>query len=467
MDRRLSDFLPTRRDILKYGGLALAGTWASRGVWPLKVKAAGKVTPRGTARNCILIEMGGAISQMDCWDFKETHWTPKDLDVQKINSELSLSKTLFPTLGGQIQHCALVRSMRAPELVHFNGQYHTQAGRALNVAIAKEIPAFGSIISHELDSQRKDTDTFPAYVSTFLTRSRVGSMGSGFLPTRFTGLDLDPLTVFETFGGNRDGMTQLLEERWRLLTAMAEASTVERATLGSKATDFRAFYEEAHELLNDQRWSSAFTASEEERARYGGDEYGLGLILARNLLVKNAGTRFVYVYDGDRWDHHSYIFDRSKPLNHYVTCTRLDKGLTALLSDLSSMPGLQPGKTLLDETLIVVTSEFGRTPEMNPVKGRDHWRFVYTSLLAGGGVKGGRIVGKSDDVGAQCVETGWKHKQQPQMDNLVATIYSALGIDWSKVVTNTPSGRGYEYIETAPLGGAEFIAGDEIGVLFE
>src|SRR5688572_19213561 len=103
MDRKLMNLAPSRRDVLKWGGLALAGTCMDRLVWPLKVRAAGKATPRGTARNCIFIEMGGAISQMDTWDFKQTRWTPKDLDVQKISSDVALSKTLFPQLSEQMQ----------------------------------------------------------------------------------------------------------------------------------------------------------------------------------------------------------------------------------------------------------------------------------------------------------------------------------------------------------------------------
>ena len=161
---------------------------------------------------------------------------------------------------------------------------------ALNVAVAKEIPAFGSIISYELSSRRAASDTFPAYVSTGLTKSRVGAMGAGFLPTQFSGLDLDPQTVFDTFGGNREGMLQLLERRWKLLAAMSEASVAQKASMGSKATDYRAFYEEAYDLLNDQRWASAFAAAPEEREKYGNDEYGLGLILAKNLIAKNAWT---------------------------------------------------------------------------------------------------------------------------------------------------------------------------------
>jgi hypothetical protein len=103
---------------------------------------------------------------------------------------------------------------------------------------------------------------------------------------------------------------------------------------------------------------------------------------------------------------------------------------------------------------------------MNPVAGRDHYNEIYTTLLAGGGVKGGRIVGKSDAIGAFSVDPGWKHREQPHMDNIVATIYSALGVDWLKRVENTPSGRAYEYIETAPIGGNEFISNDDIAELF-
>ena len=137
MEQQIKDLMPTRRDVLRWGGAALTGVWVDRLVWPLDVRASQNVMPRGTAKNCILIEMGGAISPMDCWDFKETHYTPKDLDVGKASSDLYLSKTLFPELSKEANRFSLVRSMRAPELVHFQGQYHTQTGRAINVAVAK------------------------------------------------------------------------------------------------------------------------------------------------------------------------------------------------------------------------------------------------------------------------------------------------------------------------------------------
>ena len=334
-------------------------------------------------------------------------------------------------LRNYVDKVAFVRSMRANEMIHFIGQYHTQTGRALNVAIAREIPAFGSIVTLRTRISRRESDTFPTFISTSLTRSANGGIGCGFLPTRVTGLDLDPPTVFDSFGDDTTGTNETLERRWRLLEQFEKVTSADRTGLGKKAADYKTFYADARRISGDPRWPKVFQTTEEERERYGNDEYGLGLILARNMITADAGTRFIHVYDGNRWDQHSFIFDRSKRVNHYVNCERFDKGFASLIQDLSSMPGNTPGKTLLDETLIVATSEFGRTPAMNAVEGRDHYRGAYTTLFAGGGIKGGRAIGRTNEDASEVVETGWNHKQQPFMDNTVATIYSALGIDWS------------------------------------
>lgn len=467
----MSNQLPHRRDVLKWGAAALAAAAVGEAIVPLKVKAAGKSKPRGAARNCIVIMMGGAMSQADTWDFKETRYTPKDLNVQKFTSDISLSKTLFPYASEYVDKIALVRSMRANEMIHFIGQYHTQTGRALNVAVAREIPAMGSVVAYELESRRRESDTFPTYMSTYMAQCNNGSIGCGFLPTRTTGLDLDPTTVFETFGGGSvagaSGINSTLERRWKMLQDFEKVVDADRSAIGKTARDYKTFYADAKRIAADPRWSGLFQIANAERERYGNDEYGLGLILARNILRADAGTHFVYVNDGGRWDQHSFIFDRTKRVNHYVNCERFDKGFASLLKDLSSLPGNAPGKTLLDETLIMATSEFGRTPAMNAVAGRDHYRQVYTTLFAGGGVKGGRVIGKTNDDASEAVNTGWKHKEQPFMDNCVASIYSALGIDWMKTFENTPSGRAYEYIQTAPIGGTQFISNDEIAELFE
>lgn len=455
-----------RREVLKWGSAALTAVCLGEIIAPPKARAARKTNPRGTARNCVIIMMGGAISHVDCWDFKETRYTPKDIDIQRFTSDISLSKTLFPRAAEYVDKIALVRSMRANEMIHFIGQYHTQTGRALNVAVAREIPALGSIVAYELETQRRESDTFPTYMSMYMAQSNNGAIGCGFLPTRTTGLDLDPTTAFDSFGGASGGLNETMERRWKLLQEFEKVVDAGRSRMGKQAVDFKTFYANAQRISSDPRWSSLFKATAEDLERYGKDEYGRGLILTRNTLRADAGTRFIYINDGSRWDQHSYIFDRSRRINHYVNCERFDKGFASLVHDLSSLPGRAPGKTLLDETLIMATSEFGRTPAVNAVAGRDHYRQAYTTVFAGGGVKGGRVIGRTNEDGSAVIDTGWKHRVQPYMDNCVASIYSALGIDWRKVIENTPSGRSYEYVQTAPIGGTEFISDDEIAELF-
>ena len=143
-----TDSVVARREVLKWAGAALGGMMAGVS-FPLKVTAQANTKPLGTARYAIFIQMTGAMSQMDCWDYKETKWTPKDLNPQKVWGDLYLPKTLFGRMMASktMERISFVRSMRARELVHFNGQYHCQTGRALNVAVGKEIPAFGSVIA--------------------------------------------------------------------------------------------------------------------------------------------------------------------------------------------------------------------------------------------------------------------------------------------------------------------------------
>ncbi len=465
-----TDNVVARREVLKWASMALAGTMAGVS-FPLKVTAQAKAQPLGTARNAIFIQLTGAMSQMDCWDYKETKWTPKDLDPQKVWSDLYLPKTLFGRVMASktVERLSFVRSMRARELVHFNGQYHCQTGRALNVAVGKEIPAFGSVIAAELDSQRRPSDTFPTYVSVNLRQDRVGPIGSGFFPVTYSGMDLDPGVVFDVFGGANDGATERdLDRRWNTLQRLAEVSPRAQAGLGDKANEYRTFYDYAYRILNDKRWPKVFDISDQDKQRYGTGIVGQNFLLARNVLKANAGTRFVYISETDNfgWDYHSSIYDKTRPTNLYVSADRFDRAFPALLEDLAAMPGHAPGKSLLDETLVVASSEFGRTTYVNNAAGRDHYDQVFTSALVGGGVKGQQIMGATDEVAGKCIDTGWSDKHQPVIDNLVATFYSVLGIDWRKKVENTPSGRGYAYFQTSPIGSSETINPNPLEELF-
>jgi hypothetical protein len=420
--------------------------------------------------------MSGGPPQMDTWDLKETRTTPKDLDPQKVSTDMYLPKTFFPKLieSKMIDRCSFVRSMLGREALHLSGQYRVQTGRAMNPAVAKEIPALGSVVAAELDSQRRPTDTFPTYMSTNLSRNSTGAIGAGFFPNRFSGLDLDTSFVFSVFGSSVEGAGEQLERRWQKLKRLSEVSAGQQASLGNQVSNYSVFYDYAFKIMTDPRWAPVFQSTPEEKARYGSTsnygQLGSGMLLAKNILKAKAGTRFVYISDSiggnGPWDFHASIYDRSRADNIYTQCMKWDQAFTALLEDLAAAPGDTPGKSMLDETIIVSTGEFGRTPRINPGNGRDHYPKAFTALLAGGGVKGGRVIGKTNEDGSDCVEPGWKHKERPQIDNLAATIYSALGVDWRKKVENTPSGRAYEYVQSAPIGSNDFIAPDHIGELF-
>ncbi len=472
----------SRRELLKFFGISVGASLAGEAAWPRKLQAQSrKVTPRKNARNVLFIQNCGAMSPPECLDFKETKYTAKDLDIQKVNSDFVISKTIFPNYEKWAPRATLVRSMYENSLVHFSAQYHTQAGRALNAAILREIPAFGSVIASELESERRGSDTFPTFMSFDLWNARCPQIGSGMLHPRFAGLDINTASVFDSFGGgDESGATNsVLAERWQVLNRMSEVSP--SGGIGGKANDYKAHYEYAYKILMDARFKKVLALTDEEKRRYGvpkdrgTSKIGLAFLLARNVLAADAGARFLWVantYNGGNGpaDNHDQLYGRGALapkgaiLSIYESGPRLDAAFSNLVQDLSTMPGHEPGKTLLDETMICLVHEFGRNPEMNANAGRDHWGPCFANLFMGGGVKPGRVIGKTD--GYKVLDVGWNHKEQPMMDHIVSTIYSALGIDWSKKIVDTPSGRAYEYQQTAPLGGPAFIPLTEIGELF-
>ena len=476
----------SRRELLKLFGVTVGATMAESAGWPLKVQAQSKkVTPRNNVRNVLVIQNCGAMSPQECLDFKDTRYTAKDLDIQKINSEFSISKTIFPNYEKWAPRASLVRSMYENSLVHFSAQYHTQAGRALNAAILREIPALGSIVAMELDSQRRESDTFPTFMSFDLWNARCPQIGSGMLPARFAGLDINTANVFSSFGGEGDSETNsVLAKRWEGMGRLSEVSPVGKQPIGGKADEYPAHYEYAFKILTDARFKKVLNLSEQDKVRYGvpkdtgAAKIGLAMLLARNVIAADAGARFLWVtnsYNGGNgsFDNHVGLYGRGAAapkgaqLSIYESGPRFDAALSSFVEDLSRMPGKAPGKTLLDETMIVLLHEFGRTADMNPAGGRDHWGKAFTNLFLGGGIKPGRVIGKTDETGAAVMDVGWDHKEQPMMDHVTSTIYSSLGIDYSKKITNTPSGRAYEYQQSAPLGGPAFIPQTEIAELFE
>ncbi|MGH9720614.1 MAG: DUF1501 domain-containing protein, partial [Bryobacteraceae bacterium] len=403
--RTVGDLFETRRDLLKLGGLGLAGASVDA-VWPLQMRAGegSKVQPRGAARNVIFYEVSGAISHIESFDFKESAGMPKDLDTRKVASGLYMPQLLFPKLSKHMDKFAILRSMLSHEEVHFRAQYYQQTGRQLNLAFAREIPAIGSVVAMELESRRRPNDTFPAYMSLYLEKGAAGALSTGFLPPRYSVVDINPDAAVKGNALDQKAV-ELLEERWRLLLKLRDAERTRVSGFGKEMAGYQDFYDTAHRLLSDDRWPDAFKITEQDRKRYGNNPVAISAILARNVLAQDAGTHFIHLCHPG-WDHHVYIWDRKAPSNHYKLCEEFDPALSSLMEDLSTIRSkTDPSKTLLDETLVVVMSEFGRTPgALNNMAGRDHYNKCYPALFAGAGVKAGKILGRTDSDGARCLD---------------------------------------------------------------
>jgi hypothetical protein len=464
--KTVQDVLSTRRDLLKYGGLGLAGA-SIEGLWPPKVRAAeigSKVRPRGNAKNVIFYEISGAISHLDTFDFKDNPAVPKDFDVRKISTGIHFPVNFLPRIEKIMPQVAMMRSFVTHEEVHLRGQYYVQAGKQLNVAFAREIPSIGSVVAYELASRRRESDTFPTYISFNLETNQVGALSTGFLPPQYSVFDLNAAQALTGMTLDQKAI-ELVEERWRILEGFRNISRDRMKGFGRSIESFEDFSITAKKLLTDPRWPAAFKLSDDDRKRYGNTGPGLACALARNVLREDGGTHYIHVCQHG-WDHHKYIWDRSKDDNHYKLMAEFDPAIASLIEDLAVTPSkATPGKMLLDETLVVFMSEFGRTPgALNHMAGRDHHKYAFPAMFAGAGAKGGLVLGATDKDGDKVIDTGWNRKQQPRIENVVATMYSALGIDWSKEVRNTPSGRTYVYVD--PLGANGYIPTDELSGIY-
>jgi len=200
-------------------------------------------------------------------------------------------------------------------------------------------------------------------------------------------------------------------------------------------------FQNAFKLMTSVKARDAFDLSKEPasvRERYGMTRFGQSCLLARRLI--EAGVRFVTintfltVFDEITWDIHG-----SKPFTSIagmkeIVCPMYDQGYSALIEDLSQ-------RGMLDNTLVTGLAEFGRTPRINPAGGRDHWPNCWTVSFAGGGVQGGRVVGKSDDIGAYPAE------RPVNPAEIVATIYHSLGIDLETPLPG-PQGRPFTVVDS-------------------
>ena len=435
----------TRREFLRVGGLSVGGLSLS------SLLAAAKPQP-AKAKSCILIFMDGGPSHLELWDLKPNAPVEIRGEFGPIRSSVPgvTVGELLPLTAKQMHHVAQVRSVRHSVNDHNAGSFYLLTGKSpvdgsklIQTDSATTFPPVGAVLA----KLRPPANPLPPYVllPEFQWNNGVdiGGQKGGFLGAScdpfvggdpslkgfsVPGLELAADIPLDRLGRRND----LLAELDRGVGRMGQSSATDRMT---------GFQRKAVEVVTAPHTRSAFDLSKEPtklRVRYGTDpgsdrglearkfgglpHIGQSFLLARRLV--ESGVRLVTVMTGRRidqaWDTHRDHFRLMKK----SLCPPFDGALSALLEDLAD-------RKLLDETLVVVMGEFGRTPKVGQVtsnagataNGRDHWPSCFTVLFAGGGVPGGAVIGASDAIAAH-------PKDRPvSPEDVVATIYHLLGVD--------------------------------------
>ncbi len=393
-----------------------------------------------TARNVIFILMRGAPSQVDTWDLKVGPWTPDNFNPTTIGG-IDFPEGLLPNLAQQLGRIAIVRSMQSTALVHGLLQTWMQIARNPTSATGTIAPNIGSIVALEAEGQRRNDQPLPGFVS-LNTGGRVAKQGY------FSGLysPFDAVADPDGVAGLANPVGQdLFTARYDMLKLL-DSGTREPSRYGSLLEDMDDFYSSARRMMYEPDVNEAFSFSESDSERYGGTTFGDSCVVARNILAADLGTRYIQI-NSSGWDHHQDIYLAGAGI--YQRGAELDAALANLIEDLANTPGaVRP--TLLEETLIVAKGEFGRTVgELTSRDGRDH-HFVHSAVFAGGGTVGGKVIGETTPDGRFVQDPGWSAGRPAGAEDVAATIYSAMGIDYTTVLDDDPLGRGFPYVPSSP-----------------
>jgi hypothetical protein len=363
---------------------------------------------KAKAKNVINIFLPGGIAAQEYLD-------PKPLAPSEYRGPFGSIKTnvsgieigeKFQNLAKVADKFSIIRSTTHGEAAHERGVHSMMTGYKPSPALV--YPSMGSVVSVELGSRNK----LPAYVSV---PSALENGGSGYLSSKYSPFSLgsDPSSPsFKVRDLNSDVDGQRFNRRKSILETVDSKFKNETDSENVSAID--SFYSQAYDLISSESAKNAFDITKEDqktKEMYGLTTAGQRLLISRRLV--ESGVRFLTVSYGG-WDMHDNIkngFETQAP--------QFDQALAALLADLSD-------RGLLDETLVIVTSEFGRTPKINKTSGRDHWPRFFSTLIAGGGINNGQVYGASDSLGAEVEE----NPVSPA--DLSATIFTLLGIDTEK-----------------------------------
>lgn len=419
----------SRRQFFEILGTGITGYALVQLNRPIRLLAQSAVVPIRKAKNCIFILLSGAPSHTDTFDLKEGSWTPESFNPTSYGN-IRFPQGLLPGLAERLGDLVLVRSVRAWALVHSLAQTWIQIGRNPASALGSIAPHIGSIVALEKEPERTANDLLPGFLSLNAGGSQVGA---GYLPVTYAPFQVRPSPTGLRNTTHPDGRERW-ESRLQLLHQLDDPLRKD-SPLGPMPANLDNFYQAAGRLMYSDRVQSAFAMSGEERAAFGNSSFGDACLIATKILRGELGTRFIQITLGS-WDHHQNIY---APTGLPLLAGQLDSGFAGLLDGLRQ-------NSLLDQTLIVVAGEFGRT--VGPLtgrQGRDHF-LQQAVVFAGAGVHGGRALGATDEQGAGTVEAGWSRGRSIKNEDIEATIYSALGINWTTIRRDDPFNRGFEYV---------------------
>jgi len=359
-------------------------------------------------KHCILLWLCGGPSQFETWDPKDDPMTRGPFGHIPTKVPGVHVSELMPRCAGALDKLAVIRSMKTSQSEHFQGIDLLNRGDEPRRPFVR--PTLGAVLGHELG----DLDSpIPKFVlldpcpegnefKGFKAGDWAGWLGPEHAPTRVGGKygipDVDRVAELSSADHEeRDALRGFLSKRF------------ENETRSAQASSYNATFERVRGLMSCAGLFDLEKLPAKDRERYGPGTYGLHALLARHL-VEN-GAPFVMVANGMPWDCHVF--------NHEIyqmLVPDLDNIVHCLVTDLED-------RGLLDDTLVIVMGEFGRTPHINPSRGRDHYPNAWSLALAGCGIRGGVVVGATDERGIDVTANPFDQR------NLFATIFSALGLD--------------------------------------
>jgi hypothetical protein len=379
------------------------------------------------AEACIHIFLPGGIAHQESFDPKpfapveyRGEMTPINTKLEGVQFNECLKETA--KIADKITVC---RAMTHGEAAHERGTHNMFTGYKPSPALT--FPSMGSVVSHELGVR----ENLPPYVS--VPNQVTNFQGSGYLSSAYSPFSLgaDPANKGFTV---RDlalpaGVTpDRFSKRRSMMDAVNDHFAKREKSDSIDAMD--TFYQRAYGLISSEKARGAFDITKEPdalRDDYGRHQAGQRMLMCRRLV--ESGVRFVTTHFGG-WDYHNQIVSNTRN-----SLPQFDQAFAALIRDLSA-------RGMLEKTLIMVSSEFGRTPKINTTAGRDHWPKVFSVVLAGGGIKSGFVYGKSDATASEPDEDALT------VEDLAATVYSCLGVDFEKKLMS-PGDRPIDIVREA------------------